>query len=211
MKTKKSLIILFIIFAVISIALIFVDRESIFSKLPIIKDFYSNTSIEIISQNSPSEIYINGESYGETNQTIRNLSAGNYKIELKRISEQENTFYESFETNLQLEKNSESFINIEIGPKGLFHGYVIYYTKNDSLSSDEGTITLFSNVQNPYIMINGENYDVNSDNIFELKNGSYSIIVGKEGHEEIKIPATRVIEGNNLNLYVFLFPIPSNY
>ena len=140
---KKAVLIFALILLVLSISLVFIDTEDLMSRLPILKDFHTNTSIEILSNNSISQIYINGKDYGVTNQTIRNLPAGQYNIQLVRVSNQENTFYKPFEFTLKLEKNSEAFVNIEIGPNNLISGYYLYYIPQSSLAEKKGSISIF--------------------------------------------------------------------
>ncbi len=205
---KKAVLIFALILLVLSISLVFIDTEDLMSRLPILKDFHTNTSIEILSNNSISQIYINGKDYGVTNQTIRNLPAGQYNIQLVRVSNQENTFYKPFEFTLKLEKNSEAFVNIEIGPNNLISGYYLYYIPQSSLAEKKGSISIFSNVTDPYIMLNDE-YIKMADGITVLDEGNYSIEIKKDGYEPVKIPATKVSSKNNLNLYVFLFPKPT--
>ncbi len=205
---KKPLIILLGLMIVITVLFMFVDVDSYMGRIPLIKELYSNTSLEIVSTNSVSQIYINGHDHGVTNQTVRNLPAGKYDVKLVRVTEQEDSFYEPFEFTVDLEKNSEAFANIEIGPNKLTSGYIMYYTSNRALSDNSGHISIFSNVSNPYILVNDEYL---GDNIQSkaLSSGNYSIKIEKDGYESIKIPATKIVEKKSLNLFVYLFPNPS--
>ena len=94
MNKIKTAIIVSLCIVLLSVFLFFVPLEGLFRNLPILRDFYQNTTLEISSPNGKATIKIDGKEYGETPASIKNLSSKTYRVELTRTSSQEG-FYKT--------------------------------------------------------------------------------------------------------------------
>lgn len=206
MKKNKTAWIIVATMVVLSIIIYFLPLESIIGKLPLIKGFYNNTSLEIISQRGKATININGESYGETPATIEDLPEGEYVIELTRIAE-EDSFYKTQTFTIELARNTSARIDIEIGPEDILHGTILYYTPAPKSRDGEDLITITSSAENARIYIDDEYIKTAPISGLKLEDGQYQIRITASGYEEIEIPVF-IRKGYHLNLKTYHFPIP---
>ncbi len=206
-KNKIALITIFLILAV-SVLLYFIPINQLIGKLPFVNRFYNNTTLEISTKAGVAKIWINGEDYGETPASIEDLPEGSYLIELQKIADEE-AFYKKHSFQIELIRNTSARIDLEMGPEDLLHGVILYYTPIRT-TSDEGFLTVISNVDNSRIFLDGEFLKVSPITNLGLREGQYEIKVLAPGHEEVEVP---VLLQNNyvLNLKTFLFPIPVHF
>jgi hypothetical protein len=209
MKNTKTALIIIGSVIVVSVLIYFLPINRIIGSLPIINRFYNNTTIEIVLKNGVANIWVNGKEYGQTPQNIENLPEGKYLIELQKVAEGE-TFYKKQSFSVDIEKNTTSRIDLEIGPDSILHGSIITYTSVPKISSSGGFLTITSSVQNAKIYIDGEFQKTTPITGLKLKDGQYQIKITAEGYEDIEIPVI-VRKGYLLNLKTFSFPIPVNF
>jgi hypothetical protein len=206
-KNKIALITIFLILT-ISILLYFIPINQLIGKLPFINSFYNNTTLEITTKAGVAKVWINGKDYGQTPASIEDLPEGSYLVELEKIVEEE-SFYKKHSFQIELTRNTSARIDLEIGPQDLLHGVIIYYTPIRT-SSDEGFLTVISNVNDARVFLDGEFLKVSPITNLGLREGQYNIKVLASGHEEVEVP---VLVQNDyvLNLKTFHFPIPVNF
>lgn len=209
MKKWKSPLIVFVSILALSLFFFFVPLDNIIRNLPILKGFYENTSLEITTPNGKATVKLNGKEYGETPATIQNLFAGDYDVELTRTSQEEG-FYKSHSFPIELTKNTTSRINIEIGPDNNLHGFLLYYTQNNTLSSGSGQITVTSNANDAKIYLDNEYLDVAPITSLVLTKGEYTISMTKNNYEDLTLPVL-VEEGYILNIKGYQFPVPVTF
>ena len=188
-----------------SVLLYFLPINRLIGSLPFINQFYNNTTLEILTKRGKARIWVNGKDYGETPATIENLPEGTYLIELEKI-EEGNSFYEKQTFQIELTRNTSARVDLEIGPDNLLHGIILYYTPIRT-SSQDGFLTVISNVEDARIFLDTEFLKVTPITNLSLKENQYEIKVTASGHEDVVIP---VLIRNNyaLNLKTFHFPIP---
>ncbi len=209
MKNRKTTLIIVIAIITISIILYFLPLGKILSNLPLIKSFYNNTSIEIITEKGKAFVAINGKDYGQTPTTIENLPEGKYTIELKKIAD-DNTFYEKQIFEVELAKNTSARIDLEIGPANILNGTILYYTSVPHTTSGKGLISVTSSATDAKVYIDKEYIGNAPINNLEEKDNQYQIKVSANGYEDIEIPVF-VRAGYQLNLKTYHFPIPVNF
>ena len=206
MKKLKTVLAIILAILAISALVYFLPTEGLGSKLPFLKRFYTNTTLEVIAINSKSRVKINGKEYGETPVTINELNPGDYTVELERISNTED-FYEPQTLTVKLTKNTTSRVEIEIGPAGILHGTVLYYTSQDRLDKNKGSLSVLCDVKDSKIYLD-EKYLKKAPVIAEtLDSKEYELEIVSENYETLKIPIL-VEEGYLLNVKSYLFPIP---
>jgi hypothetical protein len=206
-KNKIALITIFLILT-ISILLYFIPINQLIGKLPFINSFYNNTTLEITTKAGVAKVWINGKDYGQTPASIEDLPEGSYLVELEKIVEEE-SFYKKHSFQIELTRNTSARIDLEIGPQDLLHGVIIYYTPIRT-SSDEGFLTVISNVNDARVFLDGEFLKVSPITNLGLREGQYNVKVLASGHEEVEVP---ILVQNDyvLNLKTFHFPIPVNF
>lgn len=209
MKKWKSPLIIFVSILALSIFFFFVPLDNVVRNLPILKGFYENTSLEISTPNGKAAVKLNGKEYGETPATIQNLFAGEYDVELTRTSQEEG-FYKSHTFPIELTKNTTSRINIEIGPDNNLHGFLLYYTQDNTITSGSGQITITSNAKDAKIYLDNEYLDVAPITSLVLTKGEYTISMTKNNYEDLTLPVL-VEEGYILNIKGYQFPIPVTF
>jgi hypothetical protein len=206
-KNKIALITIFLILT-ISILLYFIPINQLIGKLPFINSFYNNTTLEITTKAGVAKVWINGKDYGQTPASIEDLPEGSYLVELEKIVKEE-SFYKKHSFQIELTRNTSARIDLEIGPQDLLHGVIIYYTPIRT-SSDEGFLTVISNVNDARVFLDGEFLKVSPITNLGLREGQYNVKVLASGHEEVEVP---ILVQNDyvLNLKTFHFPIPVNF
>lgn len=209
MKKWKSALIIITFVLLLSVFFFFVPLDGIVKNIPIIKNFYQNTTLEITTPNGKALVKIDGKEYGETPSNITNLVAGKYEIELIRTSQSEG-FYKSHMFNIELTKNSTARINMEIGPDDNLHGVVLYYTQDKTIENGKGKITITSDASDTKVYVNNEFLKNAPVANILLDKGEYSIRLVTNDFEDLEFP-TVVREGHILNIKGYQFPIPVNF
>lgn len=206
MKKIKAVPIVVLATVVISILLYFLPSEGLASRLPFLNRFYTNTILEIITINGKAKVSIDGQDYGETPVTINELSPGDYTVELEKISSVDG-FYKKETFNVKLSKNTTSRVEMEIGPAGIIHGAILYYSPQNSLNDMQGTLSVLSDVEDSKIYLDGEYIKKAPVIAHNLTAKEYELEVKSEGYETLTIPIL-IEEGYLLNVKTYLFPIP---
>ncbi len=205
MKKNKMALIIIVFVLTLSVLLYFIPINRLIGKLPFINQFYNNTTLEILTKRGKARVWVNEKDYGETPTTIENLPEGTYLIELEKI-EEGNSFYEKQTFQIELTRNTSARVDLEIGPDNLLHGIILYYTPIRT-SSQDGFLTVISNVEDARVFLDTEFLKVTPITNLSLKENQYEVKVTALGHEDVTIP---VLIRNNyaLNLKTFHFPIP---
>ena len=209
MKKPKTAYILIVFLIVLSAFFFLFPFEDIAKNIPILKAFYKNTTLEITTPNGKALVKVDGKEYGETPATITELVAGEYEIELTRMSES-NGFYKPHIFNIKLTRNSTSRINMEIGPDDNLHGFILYYTQDNTTGKNKGKIFLTSNAENSKANISNkyeENIPITN---LELSTGEYNVKITAQDFEELEFPIV-IREKHVLNVKTYQFPIPVNF
>ncbi len=209
MKKWKSALILIVIVLFLSIIFFFVQPEDILKQIPIIRNLYQNTTLEITTPYGRAKVLIDGKEYGETPSDIQSLVAGEYDVELQRVSNKDN-FYISHKFPVVLTKNTTTRINMEIGPENVLHGTVLYYTEDSNSISNKGKITITDNAVNTKVYMNSEFLKSSPITNLELNEGEYEILLQAEGYENLELPII-VRNGYILNVKGYLMPIPVTF
>ncbi|MDX9738768.1 MAG: PEGA domain-containing protein [Candidatus Dojkabacteria bacterium] len=206
MKKWKIALIITSIVVLISLLLFFLPPENLFKHIPILKSFYQNTTLEISVPYGKASVKIDGKEYGETPLNIQNLVAGEYSVQLERISE-DSSYYKPQTFKVLLTKNSTSRINIEIGPDSNIYGTVLYYEEQRSFDSNKGKLTISSNAPNTKVYMNQEFLKSAPITNLDVNGGEYDISLEAPNYEGIKLPIV-VREGYTLHIKGYLLPIP---
>ena len=207
-KLKTALIIILSII-ILSLLIYFIPTEGIGARIPFLNRFYTNTILEIVTINGKAQVRIDGKDYGETPLTITELPQGDYSVELDRVSDFDD-FYKTQAFTIKLTKNTTSRIEVEIGPAGILHGSVLYYTPQSSLLRGKGTLTVLSDIENSRVYIDSEYIQQTPLIGRQLDKDEYELEIISERHESLKIPVL-IEEGYLLNVRGYLFPIPVNF
>lgn len=205
MTKLKTAIIVITTAIVLSLLFYFFPPKKLIGHLPFLNRFYNNTTIDVISQKGKAKVWINSKEYGETPTTASDLPEGKYLIEMERIAP-EGSFYEKHSFNVELSKNTSARVDVEIGPKGLLHGTILYYTPVKT-PSNKGFLTITSNVEDARISVDGEFIRRSTLTNVELIDGEHQIKVDSNGYQEIELPVF-IRTGYQLNLKVYQLPIP---
>jgi len=209
MKNRKTVLIVAIAIILVSIIMYFLPLGTILGNLPLIKRFYNNTSIEIITEKGKAQITINDKDYGQTPTTVENLPEGKYTIELKKIAD-DNTFYQKQIFEVELAKNTSARVDLEIGPENILNGTILYYTSVPHTSAGRGLVTITSSATDAKVYIDKEYIGNAPISNLELKDNQYQVKVSATGYEDIEIPVF-VRASYQLNLKTYHFPIPVNF
>jgi hypothetical protein len=207
-KLKTVLIAIFLLLAV-SVVIYFLPTEDIASKIPFLNRFYTNTILEIVTINGKAKVKINDKEYGETPLTINELNPGEYTVELERMSDSQD-FYQKQTINVRLTKNTTSRVELEIGPAGLLHGAVLYYTPQNNLSNNKGAFSVLCDIENSKVYLDEEYIKQPPIIAKEVDSKEYKLELIAQGYEKLDIPIL-IEEGYLLNVKVFLFPIPITF
>ncbi len=209
MKKPKTAIILISLVISLSIFFFFFPLKDISKNIPILKGFYRNTNLEITTPNGKALVEIDNKDYGNTPSNITNLVAGKYEVKLTRESDTED-FYKTHIFNIELTKNSTSRINMEIGPDDTLHGFLLYYTQENTVEKGNGKLTLTSSNDGTKVYINKEYKDTTPITNLSLPKGEYNIKVVTQDFEDLEFPII-LVEGHILNVKVYQFPIPITF
>jgi hypothetical protein len=154
-------------------------------------------------------VKINDKEYGETPLTINELNPGEYTVELERMSDSQD-FYQKQTINVRLTKNTTSRVELEIGPAGLLHGAVLYYTPQNNLSNNKGAFSVLCDIENSKVYLDEEYIKQPPIIAKEVDSKEYKLELIAQGYEKLDIPIL-IEEGYLLNVKVFLFPIPITF
>ncbi|WKZ31510.1 MAG: PEGA domain-containing protein [Candidatus Dojkabacteria bacterium] len=209
-KYLPLLIIVIVVTLFLSVVLFTRSQESLLKNLPYFKESYKNTSLSITSRNGVADIMINDKEYGETPLAIEELTEGRYEVILeKKSSEDDSSFYEPIALFLDLYRNTEAIIDLEIAPGGYKAGYVLYYTPAPQAEAQTGFITVESNSSKSRMLLDGDYYSDLPISVDELEEGEYKMKIESTGYESVEVPII-IRQGYNLNVSTFLLPIPTN-
>ncbi len=200
---KSTLILL--AFLVLGLLIHFGFFESILKNFSFL-GHYNNSVLTVNTRRSNAKILLNGVDYGQTPQSITNLPEGEYLVELERVSETPIYLKESF--FVELHSNTEAVVDIEIAPEGFKSGHILYYTP--IVPDNIGAISMRGDIDKYDIFINKEKFDSEDLLFYKLKPKEYTIEVSSEGYESLEFPVI-VREGYNLNIRVYLLPIPVSF
>ncbi len=205
-KTATIIIIVILIVFAISAIAFFLPFQQILNNIPIFKTLYNNTTLTVNTNNGKADVIISGKDYGETPVSISDLVPGQYTVTLKRISDTPG-IYTDRNIAIDLQKNTEAVINIEIGPDTTNYGYVLYYTQSPEQNSQKGYLTVTTALPDTTAFIDNvylNNLPINAQYLLPK---SYTLKVTKAGYQDLEIPII-VRGGYNLNVNAYLFPIP---
>ena len=206
MKRTKTALVIVVSILILSILFYFLPLDSIVSRLPLIKNLYNNTVLNITIKNGEADVTINDKDYGTTPIEIENLPTGEYTVVLSKVSDSEN-YYEDHSFDIHLAQNTEGRIDLEIGPNNLLHGVLLYYTSIPKGSENTGLLTVTSSPLEADIKLDGEFLTKTPLTGYQSTKGQYTVKMSKTGYEEVEAPVI-VREGYHLNVKGFLFPIP---
>jgi len=206
MKRTKTASIITVSILILSLIFYFIPFDTILGKIPFIKEIYNNTTLSINLKHGTANININEKEYGTTPLDIEGLSSGEYTITLSKVSDSEG-FYDDHFFDIYLTQNTEARIDLEIGPRSLLHGVVLYYTPIPKGSKNTGLLTITSSPLDAEITLDGEYLSNTPLSGYQLTKGQYTVKISKTGYEETETPVI-VREGYHLNVKGFLFPIP---
>ncbi len=209
MKKIKTALIVIVSIIAISILIYFTPIESLASKIPFLNRFYTNTTLEIVTINGKSNVQIDGEEYGETPLTVNELNPGDYIVELEKISDSKD-FYQKQSVNIKLTKNTTSRIEVEIGPAGILHGAILYYTPQSSLDNQQGSLSILCDIEKSKIYLDDEYIKQTPLIARSLTAKEYELKLVADGYESLTIPVL-IEEGYLLNVKAYLFPIPITF
>jgi hypothetical protein len=206
MKKRKTALIIILSVLVLSILFSFVPINSLLSKIPLVKNLYNNTILSINLKDGEANVTINDKDYGETPVNVENLADGEYTVVLSKITDSEG-FYEDHTFDINLTQNTETRIDMEIGPNNLLHGIVLYYSSIPKGTENTGLLTVTSTPLDADITLDTELLNKTPLSGHQLTKGQYTIKISKDGYEEVEAPII-VREGYHLNVKGYLFPIP---
>ena len=209
MKKFKTVLIVILAIVATSILIYFLPTDGLVNNIPLLNQLYRNTTLEVITINGKAKVYIDEEEYGETPLTINDLTPGEYNIELEKISDSEN-FYQKQSFTVNLTKNTTSRVELEIGPAGILHGAILYYTPQNNLDRNVGGLSVLCDIENSKIYLDGE-YVKKSPLIAKILTAKeYELEIVADNYDTLTIPIL-IEDGYLLNVKTYLFPIPITF
>lgn len=181
----------------------------LFSGLPLVRNFYENAVLSVNTRRGIANIYIDGIDYGQTPTTISNLKQGGYNVELEKISESSD-IYEKESFYIEIYRNTEAVIDIEIAPDSFKSGHILFYSPMPRSFNQEGAVSVRADINDFEVLINDERIGGESLISYKLEPDEYDIKVRAQGYESLEFPVI-VREGYDLNIRVYLLPIPMNF
>ena len=209
MKKSWTIILIFCIFLALGLSLHFGIFDNLLSKTPFVKNIYNNSILTINTRGGPARILLNGIDYGETPTSISSLSEGEYLVELEKITETPE-IYPKQSFYIELYRSTEAVVDIEIAPENFKSGHILYYLPMARTLSKKGAVTIRSEISNYEVSIDGIKIDQETIVSYQLEPKEYDVVVSANGYESLKFPMI-VREGYNLNIRVYLLPIPVNF
>jgi hypothetical protein len=206
MKKLKTVLIVILAIVATSVLIYFLPTDGIVNRIPFLNKLYRNTTLEIVTINGKAKVSIDGEEYGETPLTINDLTPGDYDIELEKISDSK-TFYNKQSFNITLTKNTTSRMELEIGPAGILHGAILYYTEQNNLEKDNGQLSVLCDIEDSKAYLDDEYIKKTPVIAKTLIAKEYQLEVSADGYDTLSIPIL-IEDGYLLNVKSYLFPIP---
>ena len=206
-KTAKTLLIIFGVIGLATILHFAPSWDKLLNRVPIFGELYGNTVLIITTSKGRANVYVNEKSYGQTPLTIENLGEGRHLVELEKVTEYED-IYEKQQFYVNLHRNTESIIDMEIAPNNFKSGYILYYTTAPRKADGKGYLTVQSDLNNYSIFLNQEN--MGNQSSYQLAPGEYELRAEAEGYESLEFPVI-VREGYNLDTTIYLLPIPIDF
>ncbi|GAB4157324.1 MAG: hypothetical protein Fur003_1020 [Candidatus Dojkabacteria bacterium] len=197
-----------LVLTLITVVIFFVWTEDFKNKIPYFNQLSNNTSLVVQSKNSSANVKIDGKDYGETPLEIETLSKGTHTVTMTRVVEgDEKVFYEPATFFVELNNNTEAFINIEIGPNNQISGYVLSYSAAP-YSLQEGNYLVKSNYSTR-LTLDDKEIGKTPTEILKAKPGDYTLKSNAEGFDPLEVPI--VLRAKyNLNIELYLLPVPVN-
>lgn len=208
MNKVKTAIIIITSLLLIGILVFFLPTEKILSNIPLFKNLYNNTTILISTKVGKATVMINGEDYGETPTTISDLEPGSYTITMEKITEGD-SFYKPHNFTIDLTRNTEAIIDVEIGPGDIISGYILYYTPSPKTSGESGYLSIQSTPKSADVYIDSDFFSTVPISARQLKAGDYQLQILANSYDELSLPII-IREGYNMNITTYQFPIPIN-
>jgi len=208
MKKLPLIIIAIVILIGLSVLYFFLPVDKWLSQTPLLKELYNNSSLSITSRNSKASVEIDGKKYGETPLNLNDLSEGNHNIAIKRISDSEG-FYQVHSYSIELIKNTEAIIDIEIGPDDIASGYLLYYSQSPDTDKGSGYISITSDKLDSSVYLGSDFIGKAPVSTKKIKTGKYQLQITSDGCEAVEFPII-VRNGYILNINTMLIPIPIN-
>ncbi|MEA3357116.1 MAG: PEGA domain-containing protein [Patescibacteria group bacterium] len=141
----------------------------------------NNSALTVNSISGKSKVYLDGKQIGETPLSAENLEPGDHKLEIKRISEQDD-FYTTISKQIHLESNTRTFVEVDIGPTDQFSsGKTLYYRKNTSGTS---SFHINTSPSNATVWIDGVRHGETPLTSDSLPVGMHNLSVESDGYED---------------------------
>ena len=99
---------------------------------------------------------------------------------------------------------------MEIGPDDNLHGFILYYTQDNTTGENKGKLILTSNADNAKAIISSkyeENIPITN---LELIAGEYNVKISAPNFEDLEFPIV-IREKHILNVKAYQFPIPVSF
>lgn len=206
-----AIILIFLIFLVLSLIVVFLKPQNLLSKYGIFGNYYTDAKLTVVSENGLAEVFVDGESYGDTPIDSIELSEGQHEIVLRKIvKDQEKSIYPDQKLFIDMYRNTESVIDIELLPTGSYVGFVLYYTKAPSSETGKGYVTLTGAPADSTILLDDQPHKADQTRNLKLDAKSYNLKVTAKGYEDLQVPIV-LREGYNLNVKVQLLSIPIEF
>lgn len=144
----------------------------------------NNSALTVNSTGGKSEVYLDGEKLGETPLSLDNLSPGDYSMEIKRVTSNQD-FYTTITKEIHIEHNTRTLVEVEIGPSEQFSSTsVVYFRENDSRET-----SIYVSTNPPEATVTFDNGNVGSSPVVieDAIPGEHIIKVALSGYEEKEI------------------------
>ncbi len=201
MKIFTKILLLLPLLIALGLALHF----EIFNNFLPFRNLDKNSVLSINTRRGNARVWINGQDYGPTPQSISNLPDGDYLIELERDSEA--SIYPRQSFYIELHRNTEAIVDIELAPHDFKSGHILYYSPTARTLQKTGSLTIRSNVNNYEVNVGGTRISEDELVNYKLDPKEYDVEVKAKGYEPLEFPII-IREGYNLNIRVYLLPIP---
>lgn len=176
MKKLLRVTIITLVLTTIAVTIALVQPWTYISFSPLVS---SGTALTVNTPQGKAEVYLDGKKVGETPFSSENIDAGEYDLEIRRISA-EPTFYHSISKQIHLEPNTRTFVEAEIGPQKQFSSVVVMYYRKDA--STEASVYITSSPREATVTIEDVSYGVTPVTDESLTPGKHSVKVEKDGY-----------------------------
>ena len=126
MKNSVKILLAIILLTALGLALHF----EVFNNFLPFRNLDKNSVLSVNTRRGNARVWINGQDYGQTPQSISNLPDGDYSIELERDSE--SSIYSKQSFYIELHQNTEAVVDIELAPGDFKSGHILYYSPTAS-------------------------------------------------------------------------------